>query len=90
MSVLAPNRPDRIPGLTRRVPFVEVCEAAMCGSCPQEHEADCEKYHIYIRPATIEIIRRMYPIKVTAALLIVLSSALICGLPGGDSCALVR
>mmetsp|Transcript_10907 Transcript_10907/g.16624 ORF Transcript_10907/g.16624 Transcript_10907/m.16624 type:complete len:1070 (-) Transcript_10907:229-3438(-) len=51
----------RIPGLTRRVPFVSVCEEWIVGSCPRGET--CEKYHVYVRPSTKDIIQRMYPIQ---------------------------
>ena len=52
----------RIPGMIRRVPFVEVCPLWLGGTCPNGTE--CDLYHLYIRPSTAEIIKRIYPVQV--------------------------
>lgn len=51
----------RIPGMIRRVPFVEVCPLWLSGKCPNGNK--CDLYHLYIRPSTAEIIKRIYPIQ---------------------------
>lgn len=50
----------RMPGKTYRVPYVVVCP-----NWPNECAAGnaCDYYHYYIRPPTIEIIQKLYPIK---------------------------
>jgi hypothetical protein len=54
----------RIPGKISKVPYVLCCPEGMLGwrNCPDGKE--CKNYHIYIRPDTVEIIRKLYPTKV--------------------------
>jgi hypothetical protein len=54
-------KPD-VPGLRKR-PYVTMCSEYICGTCASDH-IKCTKYHIYIRPDTADIIRRIYPIQV--------------------------
>lgn len=53
----------RIPGRIAKVPYVLVCEHATAGwvNCPMGKE--CPNYHIYVRPATMEICRTIYPMR---------------------------
>ena len=48
----------RIPGQIYKVPFVLVCESHSKGCC--ETGQNCDKYHIYYRPATDVIIKNLY------------------------------
>ena len=51
----------RFPGVSKRLPFVDVCLDWVNQCC--EHGHECEKYHTYIRPSTIDLIKKIYPIK---------------------------
>ena len=53
----------RVPGRLAKVPYVLVCENATQGwiNCP--NGKNCKNYHIYVRPSTMEICRRMYPMR---------------------------
>ena len=63
----------KTPGLRKR-PFVRICQDALSGSCSADHLC-CPLYHIYIRPSTIEIIRRIYPVKIGETLKLMPSGA---------------
>jgi hypothetical protein len=45
------------------VPYVLVCEDAIGGvdNCPKGK--DCTNYHIYVRPETMDIVKKIYPIR---------------------------
>lgn len=47
-------------GLRRR-PYVRVCQDALRGACKGE-PLSCPRYHVYVRPSTVEIINRIYPV----------------------------
>ena len=49
-------------GLRRR-PFVRICQDALTGACSAEH-LSCARYHVYVRPSTMDIIRRIYPVQI--------------------------
>ena len=49
-------------GLRRR-PYVRVCQDALKGVCG-EQPMSCTRYHAYVRPSTMEIIRRIYPVEI--------------------------
>ena len=53
----------RVPGKTKKVPYVQVCcrYNGSHSSCLDGNT--CKNYHIYIRPTTQEIIRKLYPIE---------------------------
>jgi hypothetical protein len=48
----------RIPGQMYKVPYVVICENGMKSDCEFAEKCDC--YHIYTRPSTDEIIKRLY------------------------------
>ena len=74
----------RIPGRTKKVPYVKVCRhwissheeekkgageegSSQHGSISTlycKEDKDCKHYHVYIRPSTADIIRRLYPMEV--------------------------
>lgn len=74
----------RLPGRTKKVPYVRVCKKWLKANreqmgkpddentgvvpvlCPDG--TDCKQYHVYIRPSTADIIRKLYPMEVSLGL----------------------
>lgn len=51
----------RFPGVVKRLPFVNICLDWVNQCC--ELGEDCPNYHTYVRPSTIDLIKKLYPIK---------------------------
>jgi hypothetical protein len=51
----------RFPGVTKRLPFVDVCLDWVNQCC--ERGEECPNYHTYVRPSTVDLIKKIYPIK---------------------------
>jgi len=79
----------RIPGRLAKVPYVLVCPEGIIGQgdgeCLCTAGRECLNYHIYIRPSTLDIVRRVYPIKKGVKKVVKPSGAKIEGqVEGGD------
>lgn len=79
----------RLPGRVKKVPYVRVCkewvannEKYLCDRaqdpqlpppifCP--NGSDCTRYHVYVRPSTADLIRKLYPVE-TGTIIKVLTS----------------
>ena len=71
----------RLPGRTKKVPYVRVCKKWLRANREQMEKQDdahtgivpilcpdgkdCKQYHVYIRPSTSDIIRKLYPMEVS-------------------------
>ena len=56
-----------MPGISHKVKYVEVCPLWCEGKCSQG--PTCQKYHVYIRPSTTEIINKLYELNVSELIL---------------------
>ena len=54
------SKPDK--KRRNRRAYVQVCEDALIGKCAHSATHSCERYHMYVRPETVDIIRQIYPI----------------------------
>jgi hypothetical protein len=53
----------RVPGKAKKVPYVHICSRYNGSHTSCLDGNVCRNYHIYIRPSTQEIIRKLYPIE---------------------------
>lgn len=71
----------RLRGRAKKSPFIKCCSQYSGGgpNCGCKEASNCPFYHIYMRPSTQEIIRRIYPIQEGAKMKVLPSGAQIDG-----------